>query len=124
MQETRRARIESVIKEELSVLVPREVKDPRVPMITLTNVVLTPDGSQATVYISIFGSTENGHSSEEMKNCLAGLTSASGYLRRHIARVLNTKHIPTLIFKEDKGLANSLRVHELLKKIADENREA
>lgn len=120
MQATRRARLESVIQQELSIVVPREVKDPRVPSVTFTGVEVTPDGSQATVMVAILGGS--GELSEDMarqrmRDCLAGLRSASGFLRRHIAKALTIKHIPTLIFKEDRGLENVTRVHELLKKI-------
>jgi ribosome-binding factor A len=53
-----------------------------------------------------------------MKDCLAGLASASGFLRRHIGRVLTVRHIPTLIFREDRGFENAIRVQELLSKIS------
>jgi ribosome-binding factor A len=127
MQETRRARLQAVIQEELSVVVPREVKDPRVPSVTFTKVEVTQDGSQATVFVLILGGAQGGHDgapplSDEgaklrMKDCLEGLTSASGFLRRHLARVLTVRHIPALVFKEDRGFENSIRVHELLKEI-------
>lgn len=129
MQSTRRARLEAVIQEELSIVVPREVKDPRVPPLTFTAVEVSTDGGQATVFIAILGGAHGGHNgipplSEEsakqrMEDCLNGLTSASGYLRRHLARTLNVRYIPQLIFREDKGFENASRVHELLKKIAD-----
>lgn len=129
MQATRRMRLQSVIQEELSQVVPREVKDPRVPAVTFTDVQVTQDGSQATVFVAILGGSQGGFDgapplSEEgakqrMKDCIEGLTSASGYLRRHLARILSVRHIPSLIFKEDRGFENSLRVHELLKKISD-----
>ncbi len=124
MQANRRGRLESVIQQELSTVVPREVKDPRVPDVTFTQVEVTNDGSQATVFISILGSLKPpGDEIEEMirkkeiQECITGLTSASGYLRRHLARVLTVRHIPELIFKEDKGLANTMRVHELLQQV-------
>lgn len=133
MQETRRARLQSVILEELSMVVPREVKDPRVPAITFTSVQVTPDGSQATVFVSLLGggliaaSPETDEKAAEkaeketrqrMKDCLEGLASASGYLRRHLARVLNVRHVPSLVFKEDRGFENVMRVNELLKQIS------
>jgi ribosome-binding factor A len=127
MQATRRARLESVILEELSMLVPREVKDPRVPPLTFTGVTVTQDGSQATVLVSILGGAEGGHdgapplseagAKQRMLDCLQGLHSASGFLRRHLAKVLNVRHVPVLHFKEDRGLENASRVHELLKQI-------
>ena len=110
-------------------IVPREVKDPRIPSVTFTEVQVTPDGSQATVFVAILGGAQGGHDGSapltdteaqlKMKNCIDGLTSASGYLRRHIGKILTVRHVPTLIFREDKGFENSLRVHELLKKISD-----
>jgi len=127
MNETRKARLEAVILEELSMVIPREVKDPRVPLLTITSVKVTPDGGQATVMISLLGKSLLGIEEEteaeanarqkEIKDCLEGLASASGYLRRHLARVLTVRHIPSLIFKEDRGLENVLRVNELLKEI-------
>lgn len=110
-------------------VVPREVKDPRVPAVTFTAVEVTQDGSQATVFVSILGGAQGGHDgapplSEKgaklrMQDCLDGLASASGYLRRHLARVLNIRHVPNLVFREDRGFENALKVHELLKKISD-----
>jgi ribosome-binding factor A len=130
MQETRRARLQAVILEELAQVVPREVKDPRVPPLTFTKCEVTPDGSQATVFVMILGGSQGGHDgapalSDEgaklrMQDCLDGLASASGFLRRHLAKVLTVRHIPTLIFREDRGFENTMRVHELLKKISSE----
>lgn len=119
-----------MIREELSVVVPREVKDPRVPSVTFTQVQVTPDGEQATVLVTILGGAQGGYGDEaelsegrakkRMEDCLEGLRSASGYLRKHLAKVLTIRHIPVLVFKEDKGLANTQRVHELLKQISGE----
>lgn len=129
MDSIRRARLAAVIQEELSIVIPKEVKDPRVPALTITSVQVTQDGSQATVFIAILGGTQEGPdgqplvSEEEQrartKDCLDGLISASGFLRRYIAKAVTARHIPQLIFKEDRGLENTLRVHELLKKISE-----
>ncbi len=113
MNETRKARLASVIQEELSILI-RELKDPRVPFVTVTRVEVTDDGSQATAYMLLLGQMEGG---QALVDALEGLTSAAGFLRRGLAKVLTVRHIPVLLFKEDKGLANSTRVHELLKQI-------
>lgn len=127
MQATRRLRLQAVIQEELSQVVAREVKDPRVPSVTFTAVEVTQDGSQATIFVAILGGAQGGHDgapalSEQgavlrMKDCIDGLNSASGYLRRHLAKVLTVRHIPTLVFREDKGFENAIRVQELLSKI-------
>ncbi len=119
MQETRKARLASVIQQELSVAV-RSIKDPRVPTVTFTQVEVADDGSQATVYVMVLGGAGSlgDHTDREaMRDCLEGLKSAAGYLRRHLAKILTIRHIPSLTFKEDRGLANVSRVHELLKEV-------
>ena len=126
MQAVRRARLEAVILEELAKVVPREIKDPRVSSVTFTSCRVTQDGSQATVMLTLLGGmadSTNGRTPKEEKalqDCLKGLESAAGYLRRHLAQILSVRHIPTLIFKEDKGLENTFRVNELLKQISTE----
>ncbi|MGE0614207.1 MAG: 30S ribosome-binding factor RbfA [Bacteriovoracia bacterium] len=130
MQPTRKSRLESVILEEISTLVARELRDPRIPLLTFTKAVVSDDASIATLYFTILGAaldtpTEEAAAlaharerEEELQDCLDGLTSAAGFLRRHLARALNIRHIPQLVFKQDKGLDNSLRVHELLNQLS------
>jgi ribosome-binding factor A len=118
---TRRARLAAVVQEELSVKI-RELKDPRVPLLTITRVDVTKEGDQATVFITLLSAamTENLDDPAHKKavsEALEGLKSASGFLRRHLAGVLTIRHVPTLIFREDRGSQNASRVHELLKKI-------
>lgn len=128
MQPVRRARLEAVMLEELAKVVPREIKDPRVQSVTFTSCQVTPDGSQATVLVTLLGGLANpeaGRTPQEeaaLKDTLKGLNSASGYLRRHMAGVLSIRHIPTIAFKEDKGFENTFRVNELLKQLATEKK--
>jgi ribosome-binding factor A len=127
MDLTRRARLAAVIQQELSTVVPRELKDPRIPSVTFTQVEVVQDGSQATVWVSILGGAAGGHDgapplSEKgaqlrMQDCLDGLASATGFLRRHLAKILSIRYIPSLIFKEDRGFENAIRVQELLSQI-------
>lgn len=115
MDTIRRARIERVIQAEVSEIA-RSVKDPRVPSsMTFTRVALTDDAQQATIYVTSFGLSD-----DEMKECVKGLQSASGYIRRHLSKALTVRTIPNLVFRWDIGLENSLRVHELLKQIQTE----
>jgi ribosome-binding factor A len=128
MQPTRIARLQSAILEELSTVLPREVKDPRVPPITITRVELSPDAGMARVYFMLMGSmpTEDPEETKErdrrVRECVQGLVSASGFLKRHLARVLRIRQTPDLTFQEDRGLENTLRVHQLLSKIAEEKK--
>lgn len=132
-------RLQSAIQEELSQFVSREVKDPRIPPITFTEVQVTQDGSHATVFVSILGSgvvTPEEASDEaaqskmaakhaaQMKDCLEGLMAASSFIRRHLGRVLNVRHVPTLAFREDRGFENAIRVQELLQQLDKEKKKA
>ncbi len=110
----------------------RDLKDPRVGAVTFTQVVVTTDGSQATISVSLFGAGVRNEDSErdarkdsvekpqEIDECLKGLASASGYLRRQLGQLLTVRHVPTLIFREDRGIENVSRVHELLKKVSSQ----
>ena len=121
MHQNRRSRLASVIRDEMARVISRELKDPRIPPLAITRVDVADDGSEATLFISALSTltaddkpVEN---SSDMKDCIAGLTSASGYLRRQLAEILTIRHIPRLHFKVDNGLENSARVFDLLKTI-------
>lgn len=123
MQEVRRARLQQVILEELSTVIAREVKDPRVPSILLTSVEVSQDASFATIHFIIQGSTlaeDDKAAKKAIDDCIEGLNSASGFLRRHLSKALTVRHIPNLVFKADKGLDNASRVFALLKEISKE----
>jgi ribosome-binding factor A len=137
MDKTRRARLAAVIQQEISTLVSREVKDPRIPSVTFTQVEVAEDGSHAVIYVAILGAAlaagqegpdanaqpdpkAEAAAKAKMKGCIEGLNSASNFMRRHLAKVLTVRHVPTLAFKEDNGFENSIRVQELLNKISQE----
>jgi len=126
--EARRGRLAAELQKELSRLVAREVKDPRIPSVTFTAVEVTQDGKQATIFVAILGGARGGHdgapplsdqgAQKRMEDCLKGLTSAGGFLRKKLTQLLNIQHVPQLLFREDKGFENANRVQELLKKIS------
>ena len=124
MDAIRIQRIQSMMKDELSLLINREMKDPRIPSVSVTQVEITRDAKQATVFISLVSIQSVGANSdpELMKSCLGALTQAKGYLRKQISRIMQLRFVPELIFKEDKGLENTLRVHELLKQLSLEKK--
>ncbi|MBS1960007.1 MAG: 30S ribosome-binding factor RbfA [Bdellovibrionales bacterium] len=111
-----------MMKDELAVLVNRELKDPRVPSITITDVQITRDVKLATVFFSVLSIAENKSDPEITKIALDGLNSAKGYLKRQISQIMNLRMMPDLQFKEDKGLENTLRVAEILKQLEEEKK--
>lgn len=125
MNPTRRSRIESVIRDEISRMLLRSIKDPRIPTLTLTQLELAHDASHCLISFTIFGNIlKNNETDEEIEDderqvedCLAGLNSAIPFFRKQLAKVLELRQVPTLKFKYDRGLENTIRVNEILENL-------
>jgi ribosome-binding factor A len=104
----RHRRIEGELQRALSELVSREVKDPRVGSVTITEVRIAADMSHARVYFTPFASK---HSPEEV---LEGLTRAGGFLRGEVGRRLGLRHAPKLEFEFDDSFEKAARLTELI----------
>jgi ribosome-binding factor A len=104
----RGARIASQMQRSLAALLRREVKDPRVGNITITAVDLNADRSVARVLFLPFAA---GHSADEV---LAGLRSASGFLRGEVARELKLRHAPRLEFEVDTNIEQAAHLTQLI----------
>ena len=105
---SRHQRIEAQMQRTLATLVPRAVKDPRVGNLTITAVSLLEDLSAARVWFLPFG---KGRDTGEM---LAGLQSASGFLRGEVARQLGLRHAPKLEFLLDTALEHAQSLTALI----------
>jgi ribosome-binding factor A len=120
MDPVRRARLQAQIHEDLTVLIRREVSDPRIQDIFITKVELPEDASVAKVSIVIERSLEPRTEAVEaqmMKEAIQGLSSASGFLRKMLSSSIQVRHIPSLVFREDRGYHNTERVNELLRQL-------
>ena len=93
----------------LADLIRNEVKDPRIPMLTsVTDVEMTGDLSQATVYVSVMGTEE------EQEACLQALKGASGFLRREVGQKMRIRVSPELHFKLDKSITDGIKMSRLI----------
>jgi ribosome-binding factor A len=102
-------RVGDLIKEEVaSILLHGELKDPRIGFVTITHVKMTPDLRDAKIYFSQLGTEE------EKKESCAGLNSASGYIRRVLAKRLRLRSIPKVTFFYDETLEYSDRIGQVL----------
>ncbi len=114
---TRRQRqVGDLIQEELSALIARKVRDPRVEGVTITEVKVSPDLRVAEVFVTTLGDEE------QQRSALAGLDAASGYLRRELAPSLNLRFMPELRFHLDRSYEQGRRIDALLAEIAAEER--
>ena len=114
----RRERAGNFIKEELTLLLRKEVRDPRVASITITDVDLTRDRRIARVYVASYSGKE------ALDEGLRGLASATGFLRRHLGQVLHWRLIPELEFRADTTWEKAERIDALLKQLAQERDDA
>jgi ribosome-binding factor A len=101
-------RIAEQIRRELAELLQLEVKDPRVGMVTLTDVEVTPDYSHAKVYFTLLG---QGHPLEET---VAGLNRASGFLRSQLAHRMRLRIVPQLHFVFDSSVERGVQLSHLI----------
>lgn len=103
-------RVGDLVRQVLSELFLRGLKDPRVAagMVTITSVDVSPDLRHARIWVSALGD-EAGRAA-----ALAGLRSASGWLRRELGRNIRTKRTPELQFLPDPSLATANRIEGLI----------
>ena len=110
---SRTSRIGEVIMRELAQMIQQEVSDPRVGMVTVSHVSVTPDLKFAKVYITRLNGIE---SEKDAYECIAGLTNAAGFLKRGIAKRVEIRTIPELRFYYDKSLEHGFHMDELIAK--------
>ena len=108
MSSNRINRINEEIQKELSALL-RTVKDPRVQdtMISITRVETTPDLRYTKVYVSFL-------QEERVKDAMAGLKSAAGYLRRQLGHNLQLRYTPEIVWSEDDSITYGARMLKLI----------
>jgi ribosome-binding factor A len=112
-------RVGNLIRDEISELLQRQVKDPRLGnFVTVTEVSISPDLRYAKVFISCIGS-------EEIKrDSLSGLAAATGFLRSQLAKRLRLRRIPELSFHWDDSIERGAHLLQLIDEVCtDTTRE-
>jgi len=114
---TRRVqRLNNLIRQEISELLQRQVKDPRLgSFIAVTEVSISPDLRYAKIFVSHIGNEE------EKRETMSTLASASGFFRRELAKRLRVRRIPELIFQWDDTIERGAHLLELIDQIAAES---
>ena len=104
-------RVSGLIQQELSRLLWREVKDPRLAQVTITAVRVSPDLRQARILFRGLAGPE------QLPGILEGLESARGFLRGELGRRLSLRYAPELSFEVDQSVDWSLKVAQLLREV-------
>jgi len=104
-------RVGDMIRNELALLLLRKMKDPRLKNVTIVHVGMSKDLRQANIYYSVFGSED------EARQAAAGLDSAKGFIRSHIARELGMRFTPQLTFRRDFSAVRQEEMERLFKEL-------
>ena len=109
MQGKRLDRVNQLIKEEISTLLQRELKDPRLGFVTVTEVEVSKDLRQAKVFVSVLGDEQ------QWKGSMAALDSARGFIKNWLRQHLDLRVTPDLEFRADRSMEHAARIQALLK---------
>lgn len=105
----RSVRVAEQVHHELAEMVRAEVKDPRVGMVTLTGVDITPDYAYATVHFTVLPSDDR-----TVRDTLAGLQHAAGFLRAQLGRRVRIHTTPELRFVHDRSVEHGIEMSKLI----------
>ena len=114
----RQDRVAALIQRELSEIIQRSVKDPRVAFCTVTQAEVSPDLKYVDVKVSVIGDEA------QKDKTLAGLKSAAGFLRREIGNRLTLRYSPELRFAIDESADYLFKIDGLLKSVTSEDEKS
>ena len=109
--------MKALLKAEISDILMREIKDPRLGFVTITDAEVSKDLRHARVYVSVFGDE---HAKQES---LAVLQSAASYIRGEFGRRVRMRVIPEISFKLDAAVEHGARIFELLQQVKRNDEE-
>ncbi len=114
---SRADRVAGLVQKTLSEILQKEIKDPRLAMITITDVKMSRDLKVARIYFCASGGEER------IQNIQRGFQSASGYIKRVLSDELDLRYMPELKFFYDESIDYGARIEEVLKSLHTEDGE-
>jgi ribosome-binding factor A len=111
MSNVRANKVAEQIKKELSDIIMRELKDPRISFVTVTGVDVTGDLQQSKVFISVLGTDD------EKTATLEGLSKATGFIRSEIGKRIRLRKTPEISFHFDESIDYGNRIESLLAEV-------
>ena len=109
-------KLQELIKQEMSKMLLKELKDPRIGFVTVTDIEMTGDLREAKIYVSVMGGEE------KVKSSLEGLNSALGFIRREIGQRVRLRFTPEISFALDTSLDYGDHIQKLLLQVEGENK--
>jgi ribosome-binding factor A len=113
----RRLRVQDLLREEISLIIQRELHDPGLGFVTVVEVKMSEDLKTGKVYVSIFGDDE------AQKDTLEALKRSKGYIKFLLGKRITLRYIPDLMFLIDDTIERAQRIEEIFRKEADEKKD-
>jgi ribosome-binding factor A len=104
-------RMADLLRAEIADLLLRSLHDPRIKLVTVTGIDVSPDLRRAVVRVSALGEEE------ERQSTVDALRHAKGFLRTELAKRLRTRVTPELVFELDRGAEHSQKISDLLESL-------
>lgn len=117
-QYSRAQRVGDQIQRELAVMIPREVKDPRLGFVTLTDVEVSRDLGHAKIFITLMNSDD----AEVIQSNVDVLNEAAGYLRMLLGKAIKIRSIPQLHFRYDESISRGAYLSSLIEQAVASDR--
>ncbi len=118
---SRTQRIGDQMQRELSQLIQREIKDPRLALVTVTAVEVSRDLSNAKVFITVMG--QGGDDAETVEQNRKILQDASGFLRMQLGKAMQLRTVPQLRFHYDASIRRGVELSALIERAVAEDRQ-
>jgi len=111
MEGKRSEKVADLIQKEISLMLVKSVKDPRIGFVTITKVTVSDDCRVAKVYFSVAGTPA------ERERSVKGLDSAKGFVRKELGRRIRLRYTPEIIFQFDPSVEYAIHVEELIQSL-------
>ena len=110
----RSEKVADLIRKEVSEMVLKNIKDPRVGFVTITRVAVSDDCRSAKIYFSVMGNLDDRNRSIE------GLNSAKGFVRKELGRRIGLRHTPEIVFQFDPSIEYAIHIEEVIHHLQQE----
>ncbi|MDR7426856.1 MAG: 30S ribosome-binding factor RbfA [Armatimonadota bacterium] len=114
----RREKLQELLKAEASAILQRELRDPRIGFVSVTEVQLSADLRHAKIFVSVLGDQD------AKRRTMEALERAAGYVRSELGRRVSLRHTPEVLFRLDESIERGTRVVALLRRVARQDAAA
>jgi ribosome-binding factor A len=111
MEGKRSEKVGDLIQKEISQMLLKSIKDPRIGFVTITRVTVSEDCRFAKAYFSVAGTQA------QRESTMKGLDSAKGYVRKELGRRIRLRYTPDIMFQFDPSIEYAIHVEELIQSI-------